>query len=188
MMSKNSFVVDEHRLVLLSFENIFKRIELQLLNDLNEYSLIVNDRIDLRNQDTKRLLYHNLIHTICDTIIRYRQYYKRDIVILYDTIFTQDSEICKFIDCTVLYKQLCTCLSKIQTILPIHIVKCTDTVDNTFLANGEGIDLLHTLTNDLNKPTKQKTFKKINDFTVKYDLTFLNERYFNKLNTKLLLL
>lgn len=188
MLTKNRILLDEHKLCFLSFENIFKRIEIQLLNDLNEYNLIKDDKIDLRNKDTKRCLYHNIIHTLCDTIIRYRKHYKCDIVIVYDTIFIDTSEICNFVDCQVLYKQLCSTLTRIQSILPINIIKSTDTIDKTYFNTGEGIELVNRLNDKLNKSYKTKTFSKIYDFTVKFELTFLNENYFNKLSTKQLLL
>lgn len=188
MLAKNRILVDEHRLCFISFENIFKRIEIQLLNDLNEYCLIKNNKIDLRNRDTKKFLYHNIIHTLSSTVIRYRNHYKCDVVVVYDTIFKHDSEICNFVDCNILYKQLSTILSKIQTILPINIIKNTDKIDKTYFNTGEGIELIQTLSSKINNSNKTKNFSKIYDFTVKYELTFLNENYFNKMTTKHLLI
>ena len=188
MMTVNRILLDEHKLCLLSFENIFKRIEVQLLNDLNEYGLIKNDRIDLRNRDTKKFIYHNLIHTICDTVIRYKKQYKCDVAIVYDTIFTQESDICSFIDCTILHRQLSQCLKRIQSILPILILSSTDTIDKTYFTRGEGIEMALTIVHKYEKIQRNTTFSKITDFTDKYELTFLSENYFNKLTTKHLLI
>ena len=129
-----------------------------------------------------------IIHNICDTVIRYRKRYKRDVVVVYDTIFTQSSEICNFIECDILYKKICTCLKKIQSILPVYIIKCTHDIDTNYFNTGEGVELSCLLTSTIENSYNTKRFNKINDFTVKYELTFLNETYFNKLTTKYLLI
>ena len=186
-MTRNRILINEHRLCLLSFENIFAKVEIPLLNDIHEYDLLKHGKLDLRNRDSKKLIYHHLIHTLCDTVIRYQKRYKFDVVIVYDNIFTESSQICDFLDCDVLYKQISAVLKKIQSILPVTICKCTDVIDSTYLQAGEGIDCINDIRCNVEKKSRCTNFSKINDFTKQYELTFLNEKYFNKLNTKTIL-
>jgi hypothetical protein len=173
---------DQYRIIFLKFEDIFKSIEINILNDLNEYNLIKNNIIDLRNSDTKRLIYHYIIKQTCDKIIYYKSKYSFDVIITYNTIFDDKSEICSYIDCNKLYEQILRLIKKIESNLPIIFYK-TPTFDSSYFDNGEGLDTIKILTERLGKNAtgKKANFLEISKFAEKNQLNFLKSSYFNKL-------
>jgi len=179
---------DQYRLLFIKFEDIFKSIEIEILNNLNEYNLIKNNIIDLRNSDTKRLIYHYIIKQICDKIIYYKKKYSFDVIITYNNIFDEKSEICSFIDCNKLYDQIIRLIKKIESNLPIIFYKIPN-YDSSFFSLGEGLDILNILTERLGKNAtgKKSNFFEITKFAEKNRLTFLKSSYFSKLTTNHLL-
>lgn len=179
---------DQYRIIFLRFEDIFKSIEVNLINDLNEYNLIKDNIIDLRKSDTKRLIYHYIIKQTCDKIIYYKKTYKYDVVILYNSIFDENSEICKYIDCNKLYDQIIRLIKKIELNLPIIFYK-TSTFSSEYFDNGEGLDILKILTARLGKNAtgKKANFSEIVKFAEKNQLIFLKSAYFSKLTANPLL-
>lgn len=187
-MSLSKIKNDQHRIIFLRFEDIFKSIEIDLINDLNEYNLIKNNIIDLRNSDTKRLIYHYIIKQTCDKIIYYKKTYKYDVVIVYNSIFDENSEICQYIDCEKLYDQIIRLIKKIESHLPIIFYKISS-FSSEYFDSGEGLDILNILTAKLssNATGKKANFSEIVKFAEKNQLIFLKSTYFNKLTANPLL-
>ena len=189
-MTISPVIFPEYKLGLVKFEDIFKQIEVDLLNDINLYGLLKNNRIDLRKNDTKQLLYHHIIYNLCENIINIKKTYKIDVCIIYNKIIPENSEICQYIDCNKLYSQLSQVINNIQSKLyiPIYQVKLEINEDNKDI--GEVIDILKIIITKVARMSTKKSegFFKISDFTKKYGLKFLNEEYFSKLSTKYLLI
>ena len=54
----------------VDFSDIFKsQIETNILNDLDSYKLIKDNKININNRDVKRLLYHHIIHGLCEHVL-----------------------------------------------------------------------------------------------------------------------
>lgn len=189
-MTISPTIIPEYKLGFVPFKDIFASIEVDLLNGLLMYDLLKDNKIDLRKKDTKQLLYHHIIHAICEEIIRIKKKYKIDICITYNSLFTEESEICSYLDCDQFYNQVIKILQNIQSKLyiPIYEVKEDITEDNK--EYGEIIDIVKIIINKMARLSTQKIsgFSKIEDFTKKYGLTFLNEQYFSLLSTKYLLI
>ena len=56
----NTILLEERNICLIDFNDIFKSIEKDFLNELYDYDLIKEDQIIL-NTDTKRMFYHHVV-------------------------------------------------------------------------------------------------------------------------------
>ena len=167
MLHRNRILLKSNHLCILCFEQIIKKIERDLINDLSFYGLLQYDKIDFRNTDAKKILYHHIIFGICKDIISYKKRYKMDVAIIYDptNIFAKSTEICSLTDCNTLEKYIHNIISVIKRKIPgILIYPCTDLIDNDFFYSGEGIDLLHIIESDMHCNTS-KNFSDILAFT-----------------------
>lgn len=182
MMTRNRFINEQYRICLISFEQLLHRIEHDLINDLHEYKLLKNHKVDLRNQDTKKIIYHHIIYQICKSIISYKSRYKMDVVVVYDGIFDKCTELCDYIDCDTFYDQLIKLLKSITKNIPINLYCNPDTIDYNYFSTGEGIDFMNLINEDI-QSHRVVNFDKIKKFTNKYDLIFLTNSFFNKVNS-----
>jgi hypothetical protein len=178
------------KVVLIKFEEIFQNIEKDLLNELLLYDLLKDNVLDLRKTDTKKILYHHVIYNICEIVIKYKKTYKSDVCIIYNNIFTNKNEICRYIDCDKLHNQLINILNKIKNNLYIPIFKVKHEITQNNLEYGEVIDIIRIIINTLatNSTKKNNNFLKTKEFVKKNGLIFLDETYFTKIQSHYLLI
>jgi len=182
----SEILIPKYKICILQFEDIFQELEISLINDLERFGLIKNNSIDLRNTDTKKLMYHHIILNLCQKTISAKKLYKSDVIIVYNEIL-RNSEICKYVDCEKLYiqiKRIFTIIEKNLFIQIFHISK--KVLSSDFFENGFGLDSLKLIITTVEKFATEKRldFSKIEDFTKKNGLTFLNREYFSEVNNR----
>lgn len=189
----NTILLDQNNICLIDFNDIFKSIEKDFLNDLYDYKLIKNDKI-VFNTDCKRIFYHYLIFHLCEAMINGPINYKK--IIYVPETLNESFQLCKMIDCSKLNQTFRTFIKKIEKKLPVLIFFQRNGLDFNFLKNkcfwgkGEGVEFLNFLELFCEKYENglyNRNFSKIKDLTRKYELKFLNQKYFDNLKTKQIL-
>lgn len=184
MLTKSHLFIKGEKLCLLSIEHIIRKSEINLLNDLREFGLLDRD-IDLRNRDSKGLIYHHIIHLLCDTVIKLKDRYNCDVVVVYDDITNKTKELCGYVNCDKFRTQLERLFKQIEKNLFIPFVKNHDSINEAFLHTGEGIDLINTII--IKQATcasrKNQNLHLAKKFCSKNGLTFINEQYLAKITT-----
>ena len=177
----------EYNITLIDFNQIFiKKIQIDVLDDLYRYKLLNKS---LSNTDVRKIFYHHIIFNICEQMLQVTcskpimifNYTQLDDCIIKD--YFKEDALLEFLDYTV---------SKIQKNLPVKIFKSKFNVETLMAlkAKGDG-RALTVLTGVIHNSNafnvNSYTFENIKKITKKYELTFLNLDYFNRLKTKQLL-
>ena len=185
-MNKLLFYKEKH-LLLINFDIIFSSIQVDCLNELQDYGLVKDYHINLSKSDVKKVIYHHVIHGICEEI---RLNKHKDIkVIVIPPTFRPFHEIVKFCNPDILQRLMLTLIKRISNSLPFLIYFADEYIfENESPDTGKLEDLLNILVEKShNLRDKSFTFEKIKKFTAKFDLDFLSQEYFNCIKTKLLL-
>jgi hypothetical protein len=179
-----------HNLKLVDFSDIFtSQIETNLLNDLDSYNLIKDHKININNRDVKRLLYHHIIHGLCEHVLSIKE--EEKIVIVYSTITEPTAHLHEYTS------DLMTFLNKfvirISGMLPIKILQLDekfDTINEIMtLQTGECYEIINNAKILSEKfDTESFTFSKARYFAKKYGLDFLSNNYFKQIKHKQLIL
>ena len=187
----NTILLDN--ICLIDFNEVFKLIETDFLNDLYDYNLIKDDHIKL-TADVKRLFFHHVIFNLCECVIKAPGNYRK--IIYVPEQIDEQFEICNLCDCKKMNKLFHGLLKKLEKKLPVLIIFQQESLDFQFLKDkcfwgeGEGIEFLNFLEELCNKYENglyNRNFSKIKEFTKKYELKFLNKNYFDNLKTKQIL-
>lgn len=185
----DSLSLPNHNLNVINFSRIYNGKFLHsFLAHLDEYKLT---DIKLRNKDIKKLLYHNIIHALCEEVLRIKSNEK--VVIFYNTNSLPKTDLNKYVSEEELIIFIELLLRKITRLLPIkifitsysfeyfvHLMKRND---------AKGVEILFNIKAFIEKANYERfTFQKIRIFSQKYGLTFLSNIYFNAIKSKQLLL
>ena len=185
-MKKYKFT--EKDVVLINFDVLFNNIEFEVLNELNNFSLIKDYKINLSNKDTKKIFYHYLIYNLCEEICNNKHKQKKVIVI--PPNIREFHEMTNFCDNKELQLFINTLINHIKGKLPIIFYNSTNYIfeSDNIHNSGEFEDIINVLSEKCNNiSNKSFTFEKIKKFIKRFELTFLSEEYFNSIKTKLLL-
>ena len=186
-----SCTFEQFNFQLISFESIFNKIEIELINDLSKYQLIPAKRI---TRDIKKLLYHHVFYGISEYLLNLKT--KERVILLKNqqsdytnTLIAQHfkkDDIQKYIDQAAL---------QVTKLLPISMYGYSNIEFESLKQlyrdrNGDAVELIERIrsfmwTNDFMR--SHYTFAKVKGFAKRNELTFLSERYFNQLKTKQLL-
>jgi hypothetical protein len=183
---ESEILLSEYNIRLINFADIYKNIEIDLINDLYTYKMLNEFKV---NSNVRKLLLHHLIVGVCNSLMTYTGKEKNIIYfckseLVFDSLF---SDTVKLLDVIV------KCIHKIRRILPVRLFVSMDTFAkiHTVLSKKTGhreefISNIRSFCD--NTDFVNFTFSKIKVFTQKNGLTFLNKDYFNTLKSKQLLL
>lgn len=183
---KKYFIEKENDLILINFDNVFSEIEVDCLNDLENFGLIKDYQINLSKKDTKKLIYHHVIHGLCEEI-RLNKYNFRKVFIIPPEIrsFHEMTQFCDKKDLQILLDKL---IKQLKNSLPFLIYSCDKYIFEDNIDYGEREDLIRILSElSDNHSDKGFTFEKIKRFASKFELEFLSKEYFNSIKNTLLL-
>jgi hypothetical protein len=173
--------VNSHNLCLLDFSIIFNECEVDIINDLHQFDLL--DEFMFQNKDTKKIIYHHIIHHLCENVIHHMTFNR--IVVVYNSNDLNSSQLGKLSSKFRMSSFMTSTLNKIKNILPIRIFMSDIKFDeiNSHIHNdqGEKIELLTKLQTCHNRVS---SFQKVKKFAKKYDLNFLSLEFFNRIRTK----
>jgi len=180
---KSELYIERENLLLINFDSILKSIEVDLLNDLDLYGLIKDYKIDLSKKDTKKLLYHHMIHGICEEI-RLTKHRGRKIIVIPPTL-RPFHDLIKFCDPEHLDKLMNTLIKTLNNGLPFVVFKANDYIfEAESMDSGEIIELTSILSSYCDTAANKKfTFERIKKFSTDFELVFLSDEYFNSIKT-----
>jgi len=190
----NKVTLTEHNLVLININDILAIAEHNCLNEIYDYNLIdfENDpKINLKSINVRRLIYHNVIYTLCEEVLKINN--KSKTILFVPPNFNCSSQFKNFCDIENLNGIIHKILNQIKNKLPIPIFFSKEALDFGNLKDkcfraGEKQEVLFLLLHELQLfQNKSYSFEAIKKFTTKYKLTFLSTNYFDKLKTKQLL-
>ena len=178
--------IKEKQLVLIDFDEIMSSVEPDCINDLDSYGLVKDYFIDLSKSDVKKVLYHHLIHSICEEIKNNKD--KSIKVIVVPPKITEEHEIAQFCDLEKLNKVIFVLMNKLKAYLPFVIHQSDEFIFEKGLGEAKLDELTCILTQKAHDlENKTFTFEKMKKFARKFELTFLSKEYFNCIKTRLLL-
>lgn len=183
-----SLDLEPYNISLINCNKIFAdSISDNIVGDLHQFELL---NAKITHTDTKKLLFHHIIYGFCEAILKSNTNTKKILFFNYTQLI--DCSILKFFDEIDVIKVIKTVLERLKRILPVRIYMSKYSLlyfDHLLTKrDGRGSMLLNDIIKRFETEYKTFTFSDIKKFTKKYDLTFLNTDYFNRLSTKLLLI
>jgi len=164
----------DKNITLINLNDLFSsQISLKILKDLKTYKLLDKPLIQ---KDIKKLFYHHVIYTITETILN-KSTNSKPVLLLSDSEFNKQTEICKFYDSLEIINFLVKLVSKLENMLPIRVVYITANTPTTSIIDAS-MQKVKTVGN------KNFTFEKIKLFAKRNELTFLSNDYLNRFKTK----
>lgn len=164
----------DKNITLINLNDLFsEQISSKILNDLKTYKL--TDK-PLSNKDVKKLFYHHIIYNITETILN-KSSNSKPILLLSDSQFTTQIDICKYYDELELLSFIAKLISKLETMLPVRVVYITACTPASMIIDAS-MQKVKTVS------SKNFTFEKIKLFAKRNELTFLSNDYLNQFKTK----
>lgn len=176
-----------YNLNLIDFNEMFYGdIQIHIINDLHRYNLLDKK---INNRDVSKIFLHHIILHICDNILKNNS----KSVIFFNYNQLDECELMNYYKEKDILAVLSKIIKKINNALPItfHISKISlDYLKHLIeIKDGRSSLTVNSILLKCNKFDITKyTFSNIKKMTKKYELTFLNKEYFNRLSTKLLLI
>ena len=180
----NCFELPNVCFCLLDYRDILKSCESDIINDLHQFQLL--DNLNMRKNDTKKVMYHHIIHTLCESVIDVKTNNK---IIVYNNMDNIQLDLFKYSTRTQIVNFLNTLTRKIKTLLPVKIYDHVDDydmfVDRCKESSAELRSRSLLIDQFLKKQSEKRfDFEKVNKFAAKYQLTYLSQQYFNKMKVK----
>jgi hypothetical protein len=170
-----------NNLKIIDFNELFvQQIQVSICDDLHKYNLIGKP---LKHKDVKKIIYHHLIHGICQCLL---QPHNNKPVFIYNDIEIVDCDVCNIFSKSELLVFIKRFLHRLEKMLPVKVCilryKITRPNTSNFIAVNACISKSKSV--DL----KLFSFDKIKKFAKQYELTFLNSDYLERLKTKQILI
>ena len=177
-----------YNLSLINCNEVFaKSVSNNLVNDLHKFNLLEKK---LSNIDCKKLFYHHVIYNLCQAILMDTN--KKKHVLFFNDTQLPECSLMKFYSEADIIKHILIVMNKMRSMLPIkvYISKYSLSYFDHLLEtkHGRGQLLLNDIQKNTDKDFDKFTFSKVKIFTKRYELTWLNNDYFNRLSTKFLLI
>jgi len=187
----DSCTFSQFNLQLISFESIFKTIEVNFIDDLEKYQLLPAKRV---TRDIKKLLYHHIFYGTCEYLLN-RQSRERVVMLKSIQLDLTGFQVLQHFDREAIQKHVDQAALKVAKLLPINMYGYENIEFRLFkhlYSKGDGnvIELIERIrsfawTKDFTR--SHYTFANVRGFAKRNELTFLSEKYFNQLKTKQLL-
>ncbi len=180
----NCFELPSICFCLLDYRDILKSCESQIIDDLHQFHLL--DNLNMSKNDVKKVMYHHVIHMLCESVMNVRTNNK---VIVYNNMDNLQLDLFKYSTRTQITNFLNTLTRKIKTLLPIKIYDHEDDydvfVDRCKESTAELRSRALLVDQFLKRQSEKKfDFEKVNKFASKFELTYLSQQYFNKMKIK----
>jgi len=185
MLSQLEF--SQYNFRILNFNFLFKDIEINIINDLHNHSLL-KDKI---STNAKRFFYHHIIFGLCEELLKNRV--KEKTIIYINNTQLGNFKLTKYFKEEEVLSLINVIIKKIKKLLPIKIFISSISFD--FLVHllqkndGRSQELINNIRAYIDSISLENyTFSNINKFTKTYGLVFLNKEYFNQLKAKQLII
>ena len=167
-------------------ELLIDEIQPEIINSLYEYNLLEKS---INNLSVKKFIYHYTIFSICQRMLNS----KNKSIIYFNNTQLEDCELMKYFNEKDILTLFTNFLRRIDKILQIKIFISKYSIvylDHLISSDdGKAYTTINSMISKINNMDISKyTFSEVKKFTRRYELTFLNKDYFNRLSTKLLLI
>ncbi len=179
--------IENYDLKIVDLNEMFvNNIQIEIVDSLYNFNLLDKS---INNLQVKKFFFHHLIHNICEKVLKY----KGKSIVYFNYTQLEESTINKYFTENEILNFLNKILRKIEKLLPIKIYISKYSIEylNHLLEinDGKAQTMVNSMISKINKIDISKyTFSEVKKFTKRYELTFLNRDYFNRLSTKLLLI
>ena len=179
--------IENYDFTIIDFnELLINDIQNQIINSLHEFNLLDKS---INNLQVKKFSYHYTIYSICEKLLEG----KTKSIIYFNNTQLEDCELTKYFKESDILNFFTNFLRKVDKILPLKIFISKYSIlylDHLIDINdGKAQTTINSMTSKINSMDISKyTFSDVKKFTRRYELTFLNKDYFNRLSTKLLLI
>ena len=180
----NCFELPHINFCLIDYRQVIRSCERDIINDLFDLGLLTN--LNMTKPDTKKVIYHHMIHNVCETVMSVKTNNK---IVLYDNLNNIQLELFDHSTRTQVINFINTLTRKIKTLLPVKIYTHEDDydvfVDRCTESSAELRARAVMIEHFLHKHSQRKyDFEKITKFVDKFELTYLSQQYFNKMKVK----
>ena len=186
-MMMSDLHIENHDFTIIDFnELLINDIQPQIINSLHEFNLLEKS---INNLQVKKFIYHYTIYNICQRVLNC----KSKSIIYFNNTQLDDCELTKYYKETDILTFFTNFLRRVDRLLPLKIFISKYSIvylDHLIGINdGKAQTTINSMINKINNMDIGKyTFSGVKKFTKRYELTFLNKDYFNRLSTKLLLI
>lgn len=184
----NIINVDKYNIDLIDLISLISECEIFILRDLDKFGLVDSTGANFKKRDVKIVFYFYILKHVCDYIIDTKS--KNKCVFFYNKKCLNESELAIFDRCDTskwrFGQFLLTLINKLNNILPTLFYLSDDLCFGEIDINtGECEDLASSIKSKLvTKSNKLFTFEKSKKFVKQFDLTYLDEQYFNQVKIK----
>lgn len=186
-MNIKCFEIPNLSFCLIDFRRVLIDCEHAIIEDLHKYDLL--EKLNMRNADTKKVLYHHVIYNLCETVMMTRSASK---IVVYYNMDNISLQLFKYSTRTQVVNFINTLIKRVSGMLPIKIYSnsedydvfvdrcCQDAAERKSRAS-----LVDQHLNDLRD--KSFDFEKVKKFADKYQLHYLSRQYFTDMKVKSIL-
>lgn len=183
-MQTDCFELPNTNFCLIDYREVLIRCERDIINDLHSYQLL--EPLNLSKSDTKKIMYHHVIHSICEAVMNTNTKNK---VLVYNNLNNISLELFKYSTRGQTLDFLNILTNKIKRLLPIKIYDHEDDydmfVDQCNENRGELRSRASMIEQFLRKHQDRRfDFENARKFAKKFELTYLSHQYFNDIKIK----
>jgi hypothetical protein len=179
--------IENYDFTIIDFnELLIDNIQHQIINSLYEFNLLEKS---INNLSVKKFIFHYTIYGICDKLLDCNT----KSIVYFNNTQLDDCELTKYYTEKDILTFFTNFLRKVDKILPVKIYISKYSIvylDHLISINdGKAQTTINSMISKINNlDISRYTFSNVKNFTKRYELTFLNKDYFNRLSTKLLLI
>ena len=176
-----------HQIEIIDFNELFhKEIQYSIIESLYELDLLDHS---INNINVKRWFLHQIIYSVCEKVLSKNT----KSIVYFNNTQLEENELMKYFTEKDQLNFITNVLRRIEKLLPVkfYISKYSIEYLNHLIDtnDGRGQTTVNSMVHKVNSLDITKfTFSKIKTFTKRYELSFLNTDYFNRLSTKLLII
>ena len=177
-----------YNLSLVNCNRIFvKYASDSIVNDLHKFGLLEKS---LTNILVRKIFHHYVIFNFCEAILKNKTDKKS--VLFFNNTQIEECSLSNYYNEEDIIKHISSIINRMNRILPVktYISRYSIPYFKHLLEKqqGRGHMLLNDIQQNTSKDFAKYSFNKAKQFAKRYELTWLNEEYFNYLSTKFLLI
>jgi len=172
---------------LINFADIVKQNRVRIIDELHMFGLLDNG-LNVRSADTKRVFYHHIIKSMCDCILNRESSSK---AVIFFNVYDLDVDwFQEMIDNDKMRSFIKCIIDRVRLLIPTFVYK-TDISFAEFERSRARYNLQDELMlinqRLLDHSVSSFNFSRIKKFSKQYNLNYLSEVYFNSIKAKSLM-
>ena len=165
---------------LINFADVVRQSSVNIVDDLHMMDLL-DGGINLKSKDVKRVFYHHIIKTTCESLLMKRT--KNRAVVYYNVEDIDHSVfVCK--PRQEIQSFIKTIVSKIKQMIPVCVYYSDTPFVNLNSTNKYKDEMMLINQKVVDKNISRFTFAKVKSFAKSNGLTYLSETYFHSIKAK----